>query len=162
MPRYAQLSRRWTSVKIILSSRRLSSVRRVSIRARADLYCWVSIWLGKDTAGLARQILLLTAQQAAFPENVLGKHVARPWPMWCCLWVSEFVFFESLELRRSIRAEFLLVYIAISMSSTKVRNDNEALTEFSGFRFRSRGHESSRLCDNLSQSFGVPICFRRR
>jgi hypothetical protein len=39
IPRYTRLSRRWTSVRIILSSRRLSSVRSVSISARAGLYC---------------------------------------------------------------------------------------------------------------------------
>ena len=45
IPRYTLLSRRWTSVRIILSSRRFSSVRRVSIRASADWYCFDSSWL---------------------------------------------------------------------------------------------------------------------
>ena len=45
IPRYTLLSRRWTSVRIILSSKRLSSVRRVSIRASAGWYCFDSSWL---------------------------------------------------------------------------------------------------------------------
>ena len=45
IPRYTRLLRRWTSVRIILSSRRLSSVRRVSIRARAAGCCRLSSWL---------------------------------------------------------------------------------------------------------------------
>lgn len=46
MPRYTRLSRRKTSVRIILSSRRLSSVRRVSMSTSAGLYCCVSSCLG--------------------------------------------------------------------------------------------------------------------
>jgi len=45
IPRYTLLSRRCTSVRIILSSKRLSSVRRVSIRASAGWYCFDSSWL---------------------------------------------------------------------------------------------------------------------
>ena len=41
-PRSTRLSRRWTLVRTILSSSRLSSVRKVSIRASAYMYCWYS------------------------------------------------------------------------------------------------------------------------
>lgn len=42
MPRYTRLSRRCTSVRIVLSSSRFSSVRSVSMRVSAGLYCWDS------------------------------------------------------------------------------------------------------------------------
>jgi hypothetical protein len=72
MPRYTRLSRRCTSVRIILSSSRFSSVRRVSMRASAGLYCWASSWLQRIISGPASRIrtIVRTGPPAEFPRNV--------------------------------------------------------------------------------------------
>lgn len=71
-PRYTRLSRRCTSVRIILSSRRFSSVKRVSMRERAGLYCWASSCLSGDARQLTEGVQVGNVIKDSDSKDVSG------------------------------------------------------------------------------------------
>lgn len=97
MPRYTRLSRRWTSVNIILSSRRLSSTSSVSIRARAGLYFCVSSCLTwrSVSAYFCQSEMRLTRLRGASPNCASRISASPSLPIQCCRLIRPFVFVAS-------------------------------------------------------------------
>lgn len=160
IPRYTRLSRRCTSVRIILSSSLLSSVSSVSILLNAALYCSPSsclyAWMRRtnrdrkdggtyNPINRVSRLCLRNIRFSCFAQAMFWVRTS--------IWIG---WLSGMELKKSRS-----VLTVESVESVR-RGGGEGgwgRTELRGFSFCGRGrHVSPRLRKDFCYAFRIPTC----